>query len=113
MSEQTIESLNKKIAVLEQRLSAYENDAVYRGYYALNKIVNQQVDVLNEFNLKSEISQNPKEDKKYDRVKNVWEGLKAMIIDLNALKTELRLTGNEERDNKKVPFIESVATKRD
>ena len=50
-----IETLTKKVAALEQRLSLYENDAVYRGYYALNKIVNQQVDILNSFNLQSEI----------------------------------------------------------
>ena len=108
-----IETLTKKVAALEQRLSLYENDAVYRGYYALNKIVNQQVDILNSFNLQSEIGQNPKEDKKYDRVKSVWEGIKSMIVDLNALKLELRLTGDEDRDGKKVPFIERIATKRE
>ena len=36
-----------------------------------------------------------------------------MIVDLNALKLELRLTGDEDRDGKKVPFIERIATKRE
>jgi hypothetical protein len=102
----------KENDVLKKRISLYENDATYRGYYALNKIVNQQVDRLNKFNLESEISQNAKEDKVYDRTKAIWEGLRGMISDLNILKAELKITGNEERDGKKVPFIETVAEPR-
>jgi hypothetical protein len=108
-----VEEFKKKISVLEQRLALYETDAIYKGYYALNKIVNQQVDVLNAFNLKHELSSDPKADKIYDRTKAIWEGLKGMIVDLNALKVELRLSGDEDKDKKNVPFIERIAAKRD
>lgn len=101
-----------KISVLEQKLALYEQDATVRGFYALNKIVNQQVDALNDFNILTEISQNPKEEKKYDRIKSIWEGLKVMITDLNALKLELKITGDENKDKRKLTFIESLAEKR-
>lgn len=110
--EKQLEQEKKKVSELEHRLSLYENDSVFKGYYALNKIVNQQIKRLNAFDLDTEISQNPKDDKVYDRTKAIWEGLKGMISDLNALKSELKISGNEDKDSKKVPFIETVATTR-
>lgn len=88
---ETIEELKKKLAL-------YETDATKKGFYALNRIVNLQVEQLNKFELDTEIGQNPKDDKKYDRVKALWEGLRSMISDLNALKIELKITGNEKED---------------
>lgn len=102
--------LEKKIKVLEQKLALYENDPVKRGYFSLVNIVNQQIDILNQFNLKSEIGSNPKEDKQYDRVKAIWEGLKEMIIDLRNLRIELKISEEDKEDE--TPFIESIAQQR-
>lgn len=96
------DDLEKQIKVLEQRLSFFEKDATYRGFYALNRIVNQQVDYLNKFNLEKEIGQNPKEDKVFDRAKSLWEGLKGLINDLASLKTELRLSDDDEEYDRKI-----------
>lgn len=101
MPDEVVE-LNKKIAVLEQKLQLYEKEPSKRGYFALVRIVNQQIDILNSFNLKNEIGNNPKEDKQYDRVKAIWEGLKSMLIDLKALKLELRITPEEEEGERKI-----------
>lgn len=109
---ENIEKLKTENEALKQRLSLYEIDATFRGYYALNKIVNQQINRLQKFDIESEIGQNSKEDKIYDRTKAIWEGLKEMISDLNILKAELKISGDEDKDNKKVPFIESVAVAR-
>ena len=38
---------------------------------------------------------------------------KEHVLDLEEIKVKLNLTGNEAKDKEKVPFIESVATKRD
>lgn len=104
--------LQNRIIELEQQLSIFQKDAVPRGYYVLNSIVNQQVDILSDFRLKDEIIKNPKDDKAYDRTKAIWEGMKGMITDLNGLKSELKLTGNQKADEKNVPFIETVAETR-
>ena len=110
--EETVESLKKQIIVLEQRLALYEKDAAVRGYYAINRIVNLQVDYVNSFDIKSNIGKDPKEDKIYDRAKGIWEGLEPMIMSLAKLKETLRLTGDELRDNKKVSFTDRLAEKR-
>jgi hypothetical protein len=93
-----VRKLQQQIEFLEKRLAWYEKDATYRGFYALNRIVNQQVDYLNQFELAKEIGVSPKDDKVYDRAKGIWEGLKTLIGDLNALKTELGLRDEEEYD---------------
>lgn len=91
-----VKELKQKIDVLEKRLAWYEKDATYRGFYALNRIVNQQVDYLNKFNLADEIKNNPKDDKVYDRAKGIWESFKTLIGDLNSLKADLGLRDEEE-----------------
>jgi len=107
------EKLKKQVDALEQKLAQYETDGAIAGFYALNRIVNQQIKVLNSTNLASAIDEDPKESKRYDRTKAIWEGMAKMIADLNSLKAEFKITGDQDKDIKRIPFIESVATKRD
>jgi len=93
------EQLNKKIKALEKKLSEYEaivKDPSKRGYYALVKILYQQISYLEEFNLKEQIEADPKQDKIYERVTKIWEGMKTMIIDCRTLKQELGVSNEEE-----------------
>lgn len=98
--------LQKQLKTLEQRISEYEKiikDPAKRGYYALNKILYQQIQFLEDFNLKEQIGADPKQDKIYDRAKGIWEGLKTMILDCRALKSELKIPNDEEeREIKKI-----------
>jgi hypothetical protein len=106
------EEEKKKVSVLEQTLALYQKDATFRGYYVQNKIANQQIDILENFDLEGEIKKNPKDDKYFDRAKGLWEGMPDMIAGLNKLKTELKITGNEDRDKKNVPLVERLAETR-
>jgi hypothetical protein len=90
----------QKVKVLEQKLAIYENEDLEReGYFALKGYIKQQVDFIKEFKLKDEISKNPKDEKFYDRVKSIGEGLKGMLTDLNTLKSELKITKEDESKN--------------
>lgn len=116
---ETIEELKKqlleekrKVSILEKENLLYKKDATYRGYYVQNKIVNQQIDILEEFKLEEEIKKTAKDDKYYDRAKSLWEGMPDTISGLNQLKKELKITGNEEKDNKNVPLAERLAETR-
>lgn len=109
MAEETIEDYKKRVSVLEKKLAWYENDAVLKGYHALKRTVNQQVDALNAFELHVEISSNPKEDKKYDRIKSIWSELKGLITDLNSLELELGIKSVKEEEEKKGPIMERFA----
>jgi hypothetical protein len=97
MSE--VEQLKKQISVIEGKLTDAEKiikDPSKRGYYALNKILYQQIEYLEGFNLKEQIGGNPKDDKVYERTTKIWEGLKTMIVDCRILKQELGITPDEE-----------------
>jgi hypothetical protein len=100
------ELLEKKIKVLEQQLSEKERiikDPAKRGYYALNRILYQQIEYLENFNLKEQIGADPKQDKIYERAKGLWEGLKTMILDCRTLKGELKIPfDEEEKEIKKI-----------
>lgn len=113
MSEEV--ELEKKIKVLEGRLTEAEKiikDPSKRGYYALNKILYQQIEFLESFNLKEQIGGDPKSDKIYDRTTKIWEGLQKMIMDCRSLKAELKIPADEEeKEIKKIYRItpESIA----
>lgn len=98
MAEQeSIEELKKKIAVLEQRLAFFENDPSKRGYFALVRIVNQQIDYLNEFVIKKNVGGKASEDATFARTKDMWENLPKMISSLSDLKIQLQIVDTDDK----------------
>jgi len=92
-------NLSRQLEVATQRLAVYEEgDLEKEGYFALKAMVKQQVDIVREFKVKEEIVKSPKDDKYYDRVKALSEGLKVMITDLKTLRMELKINPNEEKE---------------
>jgi hypothetical protein len=95
----------KQIKVLEQQLAEKEKiikDPSKRGYYALCRMMYQQIEYLEKFDLKTQIESNPKDDKVYDRAKGIWESMKTMIMDCRSLKQELKIsTAEEEKEMKR------------
>lgn len=106
----TEKDLEHQIKVLEQRLQLCENDPSKRGYFALVKIANQQINVLNSFDLPVELPKTAKDDKTYDRTKALWEGLRGIITDIGSLKTELKIGVEDEiKNNNQRTTPESIA----
>src|SRR5690242_5285357 len=103
---ENIEELNNEIRKLKQQLAEKERiikDPAKRGYYALNRILYQQIEYLENFNLKEQIGADPKQDKIYERAKGIREGVKTMILDCRALKSELKIPfEEEEKEIKKI-----------
>jgi hypothetical protein len=99
--EESIEDYKKKVSVLEQKLRLYENDPDKSGFFALKRIVNQQVDYLRNFTIKDRISGKASEDATYARSKEMWESLPKMISELNGLKRELRINNEDEEKESK------------
>lgn len=113
MSEESIESYKKKVSVLEQKLSLYENDPEKSGFFALRRILNQQVEYLRGFTIKDKIAGKASEDATYARSKDMWESLPKMISDVNNLKIELRINKDDElsesKSNNRPTTPESIA----
>ena len=103
-----VEELKKKISVLEQKLALFEKDPAKRGYFSLCRIVNQQVDFLNNFNIKSKIGESAKEDATYGRTKDMWENLPKMISSLSDLRIQLKIKGDEDDEDR--PRISRTTT---
>lgn len=62
------------------------NDIASRGYRAVVKMLEQQIEVLNEFEIKKNIDQG---DKKYDRALKMFNEMPDMILALKDLKDKL------------------------
>lgn len=101
----------EKIKELEKKLSFYEKDPQKRGYFSLVRIVNQQIDYLNAFNIKEKIGGKPSEDGTFVRTKDIWENLPKMISSLTDLKQQLKISKEDEADDG-IPFIETLAQTR-
>jgi cell division septum initiation protein DivIVA len=108
MSEQTIEELrleNKKLKqeneACKKKIQNYELNSSARAYYVAQSMLNQQAELLKDFDLKTEIKTNPKEDKFYDRAMDLFEKLTSNASKVNNLYTELNLSGSEQKDTAK------------
>ena len=89
------------IEELKKQLLFYKSDPEKRGYFALVRIINQQIDYLNEFNIKVHVGGKASEDATFARTKDMWENLPKMISALNDLKTQLRISKSDEEEAKK------------
>ncbi len=103
-----IKKLKEQLDEKEKELLLYKRPSDKRGFYTLQRIINQQLDYLDNFNLKTEIGADPKQDKVFDRVKAMWTGLSELIISCNNLKAAAKTTGNEETDTVPNSFLDEA-----
>ena len=87
-----------ELEILRNKLDQYEKDPEKRAYFSLVRIVNQQVDYLNDFNIKSNIGGKASEDATFARTQGIWEKLPSMITSLNDLKSVLKIKRSEEQE---------------
>lgn len=97
----SLEKLQKENEELKAELSMYKNEPEKRAYFSLVRIVNQQVDYLNSFNIKSNIGGKASEDATFARTQGIWEKLPSMITSLNDLKSVLKIKKSEEQEDAK------------
>lgn len=74
-------------------------DIATRSYIAMVKILEQQIDFLNSYNIKSNISSDEKKDTiAYKNAKDLWEGMPDTVLKLNKLKNELGIEYVEKEE---------------
>lgn len=103
MSE-TIEELKKKIEL-------YEQNGAAKLAYSLNRKMNEMADMLNKTNLSNLVLEDAK-DKTFDRLKVVWNDAASISVAYKTLADAAGITGNEEKDINKRPFVETIAQHR-
>ncbi len=109
----TEDELKKEIERLKTEIASYKVNGAVGLYYELNRLVNETINYTRNTSISSLLTDGEKGDKKFERTMALIKNAKEHVIDLEDIKTKLNLSGNEQKDKERVPFIESVATKRD
>lgn len=95
---ETIESLKKQVAKLEKEVRWFRVDSSKRSFFALNRIINQQVDVLNDFDIKTNVTGKKSENAEFERTQSIWKELPKLITELNSLRSEMKIDGEDVTD---------------
>lgn len=103
----------ERIKELEQELGMYKLNGAIGLYYQLNKFVNDTVDYMRQTGVKSLLAGDKEDPKKFERVMALIKNAKEHIVDMEDIKIKLGLTGDEEKDRTRKPFIDRIADKRD
>lgn len=107
-----MEDKDKKIKELQDNLNKYEENGTAKLYYALQRKAWEMADMLNSVNLKNLDLDDPK-NKSFERVVKLLENSEKVANCTKALGILAGVTGDEDKDIAKKPFIETVATRRD
>lgn len=95
----------------EEKLKLYEQNGAAKLYYSLNRKMNEMADLMNSKNLGNMAIDDPK-DKTFDRLKIIWQGAAEIATAVETLGKVAKVTGNEEEDVSKKPFVETIAQSR-
>ena len=112
---ETIEELRLKLKEAEIELATYKINGAIGLYYELNRIVNQTMAFTRSTTIESLIKGeggDAKGDKRFERTMLLIKNAKEHIVDLEEIKNKLGLSGDEDKDRQKKPFIDRIAEKR-
>jgi len=94
----------------EKRMGIGEDDPAKKGYLVLVKILKQQNDFLDAFEIKSKITSDEKPDvTTYKNAKELWEKLPSMIQAVSSLRAELKMDGENKTELKKPITAKEIA----
>jgi hypothetical protein len=94
-----------------QKIKLYEQNGAAKLYYALNRKMNEMADMLNKHNLGT-MDVDDAKAKTFDRLKVIWNDAAGIAQGVEALGKMARVTGNEQEDISKKPFVDTIAESR-
>jgi hypothetical protein len=100
-----------ELEILQAKIKMYEQNGAAKLYYALNRKMNEMADMLNANSLTGINLDDPK-DKSFDRVFKILEKSETVSNSATSLKIFAGISGNEEVDINKKPFVETIASDR-
>lgn len=104
----------ERIKELETELASYKLNGAQGLYYELNRFVNDTVALIRTTGVKGMMAAAKEDDpKKFERYMALIKNAKEHIVDMEEIKVKLGLTGDEEKDKIRKPFIDRIADKRD
>jgi hypothetical protein len=101
---QTIEELQAKVKL-------YESNGTANLFYALNRKMNEMAGIMNKNNLTNLDITDPK-DKTFERLKTIWGDAASIALAVKELGTIAGVTGDEQKDIDRKPFVNLIADDR-
>lgn len=100
------------IEELKRRLELYEQNGPAKAAYAINRKLNELADMLNKTNVSFLDIADPK-DKSFERLKAAWGEMATLGEAYKTLAASAGISGDEQKDIAKKPFIDRIADKRE
>lgn len=95
----------------EAVIKLYEQNGAAKAAYSINRKLNELADMLNKTNVANLDLSDPK-DKSFERLKAAWGEMASLGMAYKTLAESAGITGNEEKDINKKPFIDRIADTR-
>ncbi len=99
------------IEEIKDKLKRYEQNGAAKLYYALNRKMNEMADMLNKHNLAT-MEVDDAKSKTFDRLKVIWNDASGIAQGVKSLGDLAGVTGSEEKDINKKPFLDKIADTR-
>lgn len=106
-----LEKKELRIQSLEAKLESLGVKGDAKLYYSLNKNMSDLSDILDNTQI-SEIDLSDPKDKTMERLKVIWAAITPLVETLKFLKSAAGITGDEEADKVRKPFIDRIAEER-
>lgn len=96
---------------IQDKIKLYEQNGAAKLYYALNRKMNEIADLLNASSLKN-IDLEDAKSKTFERVFKLLEKSEVLSNAAKALGALAGVTGDEQKDINRKPFVETIADER-
>lgn len=105
------EEEKKKSDVLQKKWDSLELQGKAKLYYSLNRNMSDLSDMLDNIELIKVNMDDPK-DKTMERLKMIWASVKPLVETLSLIGLSSGITGDEDKDTERKPFVETIAQPR-
>ncbi len=105
------EKKDLRIRSLEAKLDSLGVKGDAKLYYSLNKNMSDLSDILDNTEM-STIDLSDQKDKTMERLKTIWSAITPLAETLKFLKLTAGITGDEENDKIRKPFVDTIADDR-
>jgi chromosome condensin MukBEF ATPase and DNA-binding subunit MukB len=106
---ETIDELRRENAELKRKNEKIEKenrwlriDSSKRSFYALNRVINQQVDLLNDFEISDSIEGKKSENAKFERMQSLWKEMPKLVTELNDLRDRMKIDPDQDLQDEEV-----------
>ena len=97
--------------VFQKKFDSLELQGKAKLYYSLNRNMSDLSDMLDNIELDKVDVVDPK-DKTMERLKMIWASVKPLVETISLLSISAGITGDEQKDTMRRPFVDTIPDSR-